>query len=920
LEEFEPKITPDVSGTWTAATNAPPTPVGQLLLLTDGRVLALGSDNQQWYLLAPDSAGNYYDGTWTTAAAMSTDREFFVSNVLPDGNVLALGGENLADANTFIGSGEIYGSVANKWTPIDYFPGPQLNPATEPNIGPDPVPSELIRDANGNDRILVGATWSPQTYLLDWTAAQGSQWVGPEGPGTNFEPIYKLTADGSGPATDGRGDISLEEGSVLLPDGSVLTYDLDRSHPPVGSDVATFKAERYFPSMGPFGQWGDASNVDGSNPQPLGFYGVDSESANEIGPPMLLPPDQDHPDGLVLWMGANNFTALYDPAGITTNAAGVTEYGTWSRGPDQPPGLTGEEESVAELPNGRILLTVGTINGVSGSYVWEYDPDSNSFIQASTNNGPAGGGGLIDLPNGHVLLAVGAGGVWDFDPNVAQTDINDAWRPQIHDQVTHDPSDPMTTFTLQGSQLTGMSEGSTEGDDEEMSTNYPIVKLSLGDNVWYAKTHDWTPGVQDTSITSVKFDLPANLSPGATYTLTVVANGIPSSPISFTPDSAAVYADSSWANLPNGTVVDADPVLAGTQSRIIGIDAFATVDAAIGAAPAGGWVIVNGANGPSGSGVFHEPVATSNSVGLFLQNGSVTFDSLTGPSASIIDLGGSDLTTGGSTPSEYDGSLGGVGGLIKVGTGAFELTGTNDIVGIGGNAATAVDQGTLEIESDAQLGAAGALVTLDGGTIQAGTDFSTVKPFTLGLNGGTIDTQGFNVTMSGRILVASGSLTKIGAGTLTLAGTDLANGLTTVSAGTLVVTGTIGGSGGVTVDTGATLRGSGGRINGSVVVAGTLGGGAATSTGDLFQVGSLSITSTGVLATPLNGPSPGSGYDEVLGQMGRSYSRARTSSGSRPAAGAAPMPGRYSKSGLMARATANSGRFRAVMVAAHLGR
>jgi hypothetical protein len=67
-----------------------------------------------------------------------------------------------------------------------------------------------------------------------------------------------------------------------------------------------------------------------------------------------------------------------------------------------------------------------------------------------------------------------------------------------------------------------------------MSTNYPIVRLTSGANVYYARTFNWnTTGVQrGAAADTVSFTLPAGL-PTGTYSLMVVANGISSDPVSF---------------------------------------------------------------------------------------------------------------------------------------------------------------------------------------------------------------------------------------------------------------------------------------------------------------------------------------------------------------------------------------------------
>ena len=72
-----------------------------------------------------------------------------------------------------------------------------------------------------------------------------------------------------------------------------------------------------------------------------------------------------------------------------------------------------------------------------------------------------------------------------------------------------------------------------------------------------------------------------------------------------------------------------------------------------------------------------------------------------------------------------------------------------------------------------------------GGTLQiAGANISSSLPITLQSQGGTVDTNGNNATLSGAIS-GPGGLSKIGAGTLTLSGQSTYTGATGVNAGTL---------------------------------------------------------------------------------------------------------------------------------------
>src|SRR5207342_2023664 len=76
---------------------------------------------------------------------------------------------------------------------------------------------------------------------------------------------------------------------------------------------------------------------------------------------------------------------------------------------------------------------------------------------------------------------------------------------------------------------------STYGDDWQMNTNYPIVQLTSGGNVYYARTWGWSCiGCVRTGndVVTTEFELPAGL-PAGTYSLRVIANGIHSDPVDF---------------------------------------------------------------------------------------------------------------------------------------------------------------------------------------------------------------------------------------------------------------------------------------------------------------------------------------------------------------------------------------------------
>ena len=93
------------------------------------------------------------------------------------------------------------------------------------------------------------------------------------------------------------------------------------------------------------------------------------------------------------------------------------------------------------------------------------------------------------------------------------------------------------TYQISGTQFNGLSQAAAFGDEFETSTNYPLVQITNNSSkdVIYTRTHDHsTMGVATGNKTvSTNFDVPSNAETGAS-TLVVIANGIPSAPVSVT--------------------------------------------------------------------------------------------------------------------------------------------------------------------------------------------------------------------------------------------------------------------------------------------------------------------------------------------------------------------------------------------------
>jgi hypothetical protein len=297
----------------------------------------------------------------------------------------------------------------------------------------------------------------------------------------------------------GKADFDAEEGWTLLADGTFLTMDVKRAP----------NSERFSPTTR---TWTTAGStiVDLHSPSPFGciHYGPNGSLCyyppGEIGPAIL------RPDGTVFATGS--YTSTGSGAGHT--AIYNTNTKKWTVGPDFPNGDNAGDNFAALLPNGDVL-----VEGSFSSYLW----DGTSLTQTLATFGS-----LIVLPTGQVLV----GGTEVYNPTGT---YQAAWAPTITSVTTS--VNRGSTYKISGTQFNGLSQAAAFGDEFETATNYPLVRITNTGtgHVFYAKTHNHsTMGVATGSkIVSTNFDVPSGMETGAS-TLEVVANGIPSLPVSIT--------------------------------------------------------------------------------------------------------------------------------------------------------------------------------------------------------------------------------------------------------------------------------------------------------------------------------------------------------------------------------------------------
>ena len=248
---------------------------------------------------------------------------------------------------------------------------------------------------------------------------------------------------------------------------------------------------------------------------------VDSGS-HELGPAPLLP------NGLVFQAGATTTNNVYDPVA-----------GKWSSAPSFNGGADSADGPAVVLPDGNVLAQVspGVFN--TPSHFFEVTVKNAKKVTITQVNDPSTApnqssyeGRLVMLPTGQALWSSDVGDVEIYTP---QGKPNKKSIPVISN-VSSSLKLGSTNNTIKGTGFNGLTVGGYYGDDAQMATNFPLVRITntKSGDVCYARTHDHaTMGISDGNPTSTQFDVPSSCEKGA-GTLEVVANGIASKPSSVT--------------------------------------------------------------------------------------------------------------------------------------------------------------------------------------------------------------------------------------------------------------------------------------------------------------------------------------------------------------------------------------------------
>jgi hypothetical protein len=495
--------TADTASPWTPLENPPPfgTP-GTMLLESNGTVLVHNEpDNNttggtnQWWKLTPAANGSYIDGTWSQIASMPSSYTplYFASAILPDGRMIVEGGEYIGENAVWSNQGEIYNPVTNTWASV-------APPAGWTNMGD--AASEVLDNGTfmlqqpcntcltDPDPVVDQALLNAKT--LKWTVI----------PGT------------------GKEEPNDEEGWTLLPNGKVLTLDVWEG---IGG------TQTYNPSTQTWSFAGDT--VVGGDP-------VDLWPVVEIGP------QAEMPGGNVFVVGAGTSTQE-PPTACTDDVPTQTALynynsATWSAGPEIP-AIDGQEMDstdgpAATLPDGNVLFDASACVYNAPTHFFVYNASSNTITQIpdvpNAPNDTSYATRFLNLPNGQVLFDDGSN---QMEVYTADTTPNASWEPSIT-SLSSRLLAPGSTYSLSGTQLAGLDQGSVYGDDVQDSTNFPVVRITNDATgvVTYARTSNWTSvSVAPGTRSSTQFTIPPG-TPAGKSSLVVVANGIASPPSTVT--------------------------------------------------------------------------------------------------------------------------------------------------------------------------------------------------------------------------------------------------------------------------------------------------------------------------------------------------------------------------------------------------
>jgi autotransporter-associated beta strand protein len=373
-----------------------------------------------------------------------------------------------------------------------------------------------------------------------------------------------------------------------------------------------------------------------------------------------------------------------------------------------------------------------------------------------------------------------------------------------------------------------------------------VTAYAPGDNVLFDDTGSYMPAVS----VGLAFS-PGLVEVGASQDYTIEGAGSLGGAMSLVKDGPGALTLGTTNSYSGGTVLN-DGLLVLSNSTT---------------AAGGGAITFSGGNlallAPGGPATYNNPIIVTAPATIFTHAGA-SFNQALGGAVTGTETLSFNIASGSQFSPRSGMSLGGFGGTLQLtGPGTFRWYGGT------GSSSTAFD-----------LGVNGVMVTRDGGTITLGSLSGGTGSTLRGANNTVAATtyvigQKGSSTFNGSVMNGSigntnfptTAITKLGSGTLTLAGDSSYTGTTSVGGGTLVINGSNGASS-VTVSNGATLGGAG-TIGGLLTA--NSGGKVSPgneSAGTLMVGGGLTLNSATLNYDLANVPTAGGGVNDLISMSG----------------------------------------------------
>jgi len=379
-----------------------------------------------------------------------------------------------------------------------------------------------------------------------------------------------------------------------------------------------------------------------------------------------------------------------------------------------PGGYVSADAAGAVLPNGDLLLAgsppaSGGNTFPSPTKIFELNPLTNVYMDvtpsSAIDNSLAGEGSFTTtfmvLPTGQIAV------LSDNSVIAVYTESGSPVAAAVPVITGISFSGTTGVYTLSGTNLNGINDGAAYGDDNEMASNYPLVRLTdSSGNITYARTTNWSLTGVFQGAETVTFTLPAADTTGA-YLLQSVANGVPSATAlavlvnANTTPTVTIQSDANPANVDvvgSGTIQETFPVSSFSSIYFVGDNNGDTLSVKL--TNSDGSIVTNiqagtatdtiNVNQTSSTGpVVIDPSTGTDAVNVGTAGaGTAIAQFLASQQIGLLTVGNGGSVTVSSTGTK---KLLQINGLVTSGTGVLDLT-DNYMIVHGGNLATLIPQ------------------------------------------------------------------------------------------------------------------------------------------------------------------------------------------------------------------------------------